>query len=78
MPYLPSARPADKRLLVWWIVAVSCHQGTKCSAGLAPPPRFLVVSLSIYQPCSVFGRFGSFWRARAIIFWPRSRSPAFR
>jgi len=44
MPYLPYARPADKRLLGWWIEVVSCHQGTKCSSGLAPPPQFLVVS----------------------------------
>jgi hypothetical protein len=31
-----------------------------------------------YQPCSVFGRLGSFCSAAITVFWPRSRLPALR
>src|SRR3954454_24607663 len=44
MPYLPYARSADKRLLVWWIGVVSYPPAYEILALLALPPRFLVVS----------------------------------
>jgi len=46
MPYLLCVRVADKCFGALWIEVVSCHQSTKGSSAVAPPPRFLVVSYS--------------------------------